>query len=89
MSFSLFTETSIVNDSTCEYNLKPPHMFAPLLRLFSVPIIMQEQKEKAYQHGKVTDFLHKHWEKSSYQSNNRAGDPPRIFSMACVFIINI
>ena len=35
----------------------PPKKLARLLRLFSVPIIMQEQEEKAYQHGKET----KHW----------------------------
>lgn len=56
MSISLFTDTSLENEGTCKNNPTPPDV-ARLLCLFSVPIIMQEQEEKAYQQGKET----KHW----------------------------
>lgn len=63
---------------------EPLQMFVP--GLFSVPIILPEQEEKSHREEKPsTDFLHKHREKSSYNSSFKVGDPPGIFSMACVF----
>lgn len=49
---------SVVNDGTsCENNLNPlPNVGHTPLRLFSVAIIMQEQEEKAHQHGKETEL---------------------------------
>lgn len=88
MSISLFTGSSWVNDGTREHNLNPPKCLPPCFVYFQYPLSCRSRRKRLTNMAKKpsTDFLHKHWEKSTYQSKNRAGDPPcSFFNGMCVF----